>query len=77
MSTTLTKITILMSGLASALPAGAATEGRDTTSAPIVWGFLGLCALIIIAQIIPMISNLRKQSQAAAEQSKSAKHLPL
>ncbi|MBK5274759.1 MAG: hypothetical protein JJE30_06880 [Desulfuromonadales bacterium] len=73
MSSTLIKITIISAVFAaSALPAVAGAEGRGNVSESIVWGFLGLCALIIIAQIAPLIRNLRKQSKAAAEQTKAA-----
>ena len=58
---------------ATAMPAFAAAEGRSIPSEPIVWGFLGFCALIIIAQIVPLIGNLKKQSTAATEQTKTVK----
>jgi hypothetical protein len=74
MSSTLTKIAMISNILAAtAIPAVAAAESRSNSSESIVWGFLGLCALIIIAQIAPMIRNLRKQSKMAAEQTKTAK----
>jgi hypothetical protein len=74
MSSALTKIALISNILAAtAIPAVAATESRGNSSESIVWGFLGLCALIIIAQIAPMIRNLRKQSKIAAEQTKAAK----
>jgi len=39
----------------------------------LVWGFLGCCALIIVAQVAPLIRNVRKQSKIAAEQTKTVK----
>lgn len=78
MSTTLTKIGMFSAMLtAIAIPAYAAEAGRSNPSEPLVWGFLGLCALIIIAQIAPMISSLKKQSRTAAEQAKAVKHQQL
>lgn len=75
MSSALTKITIISGTLAATIiPALAAAEGRNNPSEPIVWGFLGFCALIIIAQVAPLIRNLRKQSRIAAEQTKAVKH---
>jgi hypothetical protein len=58
---------------AIAIPASAATEGRGDTAEPLVWAFLGLCALIIIAQIAPLVLLLRKQSKITAEQTKKVK----
>lgn len=78
MSAALTRITVITSVLAATIiPALAADEGRSNPSDPIVWGFLGFCALIIIAQIAPLIRNLKKQSKIAAEQAKTVKHQQL
>jgi len=74
MSTALTRITMISSILATtALPALAAAEGRSNPTEPIVWGFIGFCALMIIAQVAPLILNLNKQSKAATEQTKTVK----
>jgi hypothetical protein len=51
----------------TAIPAQAVSEGRNHSSDFFVWGFLGCCALIIVAQVMPLIRNARKQSKAAAE----------
>jgi hypothetical protein len=74
MLSTFAKIIIFLgfSGV-TAIQAFAASEGRDNPSETIVWGFLGLCALIILAQIAPMIRNLRKQSKITTEQTKTVK----
>jgi hypothetical protein len=78
MTSILTKIKLsLVLFAATAIPALAAAEGRNNTSEPIVWGFLGLCALIILAQIAPMILNLRKQSKTAVKQAQTAKQQQL
>ncbi|MDD5284594.1 MAG: hypothetical protein PHD54_01945 [Desulfuromonadaceae bacterium] len=74
MSSPLTKITIILSFLsATSISALAAAEGRNNESEIVVWGFLALCAVIIIAQIAPLIHNLKKQGKMAAEQTKSVK----
>jgi membrane protein YdbS with pleckstrin-like domain len=74
MSSILTKIiSSLVLLAATAISALAAAEGRNNTSEPIVWGFLGLCALIILAQIAPMILNLRKQSKTVVKQAQAEK----
>lgn len=63
--------------VATAIPAFAAAEGRSNPSETIVWGFLGLCALIIVAQIAPMIRNFKKQSKITVEQTKAIEHQQL
>ncbi len=40
---------------APAATALAATGGREDTSGLFVWAFLGLCALIVAAQVVPAI----------------------
>jgi len=73
MLTTLTRITMFSCFMvATAIPAFAA-EGRSNPSETIVWGFLGLCALIIVAQIAPLVRNLKKQSKITTEQTKAVK----
>ena len=75
MTTVRTRIIMISSILATtAIPAFAAAEARSNPSEPIVWGFLGFCALIIIAQIAPLIRNLNKQSKTASEQRTAVKH---
>jgi hypothetical protein len=56
----------------SALPA-MAVERRGNPPEVIVWGFLGLCALIIVSQMVPLVRNLRKQATMTAEQAKDNK----
>lgn len=67
----LIKIILLIATLAiSVIPALAVTEGRSHPTDFLVWGFLGCCALIIVAQVLPLIRDFRKQSKQAAEQKK-------
>ena len=74
----LVKIILLVATLAiTVIPAMAVTEGRSNPSEFLVWGFLGCCALIIVAQVAPMIRNFRKQSKIAAEQTKQVKQSSL
>ena len=70
----LTRIILFFATLAiTVIPATAVTEGRSRPSELLVWAFLGCCALIIVAQVVPMIRNFRKQSRMAAEQAKKLK----
>lgn len=67
----LIKIILLIATLViSVIPALAVTEGRSHPTDFLVWGFLGGCALIIVAQVLPLIREYRKQSKPAAEQKK-------
>ena len=74
----LIKIILLLATLAiTVIPALAVTEGRNLPTDFLVWGFLGCCALIIVAQVVPMILELRKQTKLATEQKKvSAQNRP-
>lgn len=66
----LKKSILLLATLAiTVVPALAVNEGRSHPSEFLIWGFLGCCALIIVAQIAPLIRNVRKQSKNAAEQA--------
>jgi hypothetical protein len=52
MKTMRTALTALATTLAAA-PALAATGARVDHSGILVWAFLGLCALIVVAQVVP------------------------
>ena len=39
--------------LSVAMPALASTAGRTDHSGILVWAFLGFCALIVVAQLVP------------------------
>lgn len=70
----LIKIILFFATLAlTVIPAMAVTEGRNHSSDYLVWGFLGCCALIIVAQIVPLFRNARKQSKEAAEHTAEIK----
>jgi len=52
----LTKITLTtLATLFAAAPAFASTAGRVDHSGFLVWAFLGFCALIIVAQVVPAL----------------------
>ncbi|MHB8764644.1 MAG: hypothetical protein ACYDA8_09980 [Deferrisomatales bacterium] len=53
--TTTTRATLTAAILTTATNALAATAGRVDTSGLYVWAFLGLCALIVTAQVVPAI----------------------
>jgi hypothetical protein len=48
-------ITTTIAMLAAATPAFAATAGRIGQSGLFVWIFLGFCALIVVAQVVPAV----------------------
>lgn len=64
--------TILLFGTLAitAIPALAIPDSRTLPTDLLVWSFLGCCALIIVAQVVPMILALRKQAKLAAAQKK-------
>jgi hypothetical protein len=69
----LTKTIILITILAAtAVPALSAAGEREQPNNFVVWMFLGLCALIIIAQVAPLIRNLGKHVKTGAENAKKA-----
>ena len=41
--------------IATITPAFAATGTREDHSGILVWAFLGLCALIVVAQVVPAV----------------------
>jgi hypothetical protein len=52
----LTKITqVTLATLLAASPAFASTAGRVDHSGFLVWAFLGFCALIVVAQVVPAL----------------------
>lgn len=57
-------------------PVGAAyaTAGREDNSPLVVWTFLGFCALIVVAQLLPAVRSARR---AAAERRRLATEQPV
>ncbi len=63
-------------GLAVEGAALAAPAARQDNSSLVVWLFLGFCALIVVAQIVPLLRNLRlfaRQSKELPLQASPAK----
>lgn len=63
--------------LGSVAPALAASGAREDNSGIFVWIFLGFCALIIVAQLLPAMlmmlgfaKGLRKESAMATEEAR-------
>lgn len=52
---TKTPLTTLATWLATAAPALAAEGAREDHSGILVWIFLGMCALIVVAQVFPAL----------------------
>jgi hypothetical protein len=73
MSTITRIITTIVFLAATAVPALSAAGEREQPNNFVVWMFLGLCALIIIAQVAPLIRNLGKHAKIAAGKSEQAK----
>jgi hypothetical protein len=53
-----TSIAIIVSLVTGVTPALAASGARDDNSGFLVWAFLGVCALIVVAQILPAAMTL-------------------
>lgn len=61
--------------LGTAAPALAQT-GREDTSGVFVWVFLGLCAMIVAAQVIPAILLMVGAARAVTRKVKEAELTP-
>ena len=57
-------------------PAGAATESREGGSTFFVWAFLGVCALIVVLQLAPVVSQAFGVSKESLGVSKESLGLP-
>lgn len=62
---------VLVSGATSAL---ASTAGRVDNSGFIVWAFLGFCALIVVAQLVPALMVMLGIVKAVASPKEHAEH---
>ena len=61
--------------LGTATPALAQAR-REDTSGVFVWAFLGLCALIVAAQLIPAILMMLGTARAVARRMKETEQAP-
>jgi hypothetical protein len=57
----------------SVISAQAASNERVLSGNLAVWIFLGLCALIIVAQVAPMLWQINKRSRQLADQTAASK----
>jgi len=69
----LTKISLTtLATLLVASPAFASTAGRVDHSGFIVWAFLGFCALIVVAQLVPAVMVMLGIVKAVASPKEQA-----
>lgn len=62
---------------ATAMPALAAEAEREVSGNLAVWIFLGFCALIVIAQLLPLVWHIsHKQAEHAAGQEPALEKVP-
>lgn len=57
----------------TAIPALAAANDRPDPGGLAIWLFLGLCALIIIAQIVPFFRLIGKRNEKVADEAETVK----
>jgi len=61
----------------TAMPALAASGERDLTGNLAIWMFLGFCALIIVAQLFPLVWQLfHKRTEHAVGQEQAMEKIP-
>jgi hypothetical protein len=59
--------------LSATFPAAAAsTAGRADHSGILVWGFLGFCALIVVAQLVPAVMMMLGIVKGVASEKEQA-----
>lgn len=63
-------MTVILAAVAN--PAIAASEERGNPDNHVVWGFLGFCALIIVAQVAPLVWNAIRHAKTAEKQAKAS-----
>lgn len=73
MTTTRRAATLTCWLLAGAAPALADTGARADHSGLLVWAFLGLCALIVLAQVVPSVVLLVELTRGAWEARRTAR----
>jgi hypothetical protein len=73
MKTTLRTIAAAVAAtMATAAPAFAAHEYADN-SGLLVWSFLGFCALIVVAQVMPAVMMMVGMAKGLSTETKEAK----
>ncbi len=73
MKTTRTAIAAAIATIA-ATPALAATGARADHSGILVWGFLGMCALIVVAQVVPAAVMLVEMVKGLVTKAEAETH---
>ena len=66
--------TLIATGIAG--NAIAATAAREDTSGVFVWIFLGVCALIVVAQVVPAVVMMFGAAKGVAEAIKERRQVP-
>jgi len=62
------RLTVAILTLWGLVPAASAAPlGRQDNSSLVVWTFLGFCALIVVAQLVPAIRNARLAARRERE----------
>lgn len=65
------KIVVITGAILSIVtPTLAATFDRGKPSNFVVWAFLTLCALIVVAQVFPLIRGIIEESEMTAEKAR-------
>lgn len=68
---TLKKIVFIATMLAmTVVPAVAASVDHGKASNFVVWAFLSLCGLIVVAQVLPLIRKMNEDVQMTAERAR-------
>lgn len=62
--------------LAAASPSLAAGAGREDASGIFVWAFLGFCALIVAAQVVPAVLMMIGAARGVAEGIRERSRVP-
>lgn len=71
MKTTLAPLITILMGM-TASTAWAAVDSFEDHSGLFCWIFLGFCALIVVAQLLPAIMMMAGMAKGAAEHAKKA-----
>ncbi len=71
---TLKRISLTVATLAvMVVPAVAATIDRGRASNFVVWAFLALCGLIVVAQVFPLIRKMNEDAEMTTEKARLKK----
>ncbi len=74
---TATKLGTTITALAMAGNAFAANGAREDTSGLFVWIFLGVCALIVVAQVVPAVLMMLGAAKGVARAIKEHRQTPV